>query len=99
MAVTLSQRKGLSRRGFVVGGLGAGIAALSGCSAAAMRAISDTSATSPPIQSLGAPTAPTTVAPSEAVTIERVFSPARNTTVELVTVRPQGITGTLQVCL
>ena len=61
-----------------------------------MRAVSDTSATSLAPQSLGAPTS---AAPTEPVTIERVFSGGRNTTVELVTIRPQGITGPLQVCL
>lgn len=42
---------------------------------------------------------PTSGAPSESVTTERVYSPARATSVELITMRPAGVAGRLQICL
>ncbi|MFL6140345.1 MAG: alpha/beta hydrolase [Labedaea sp.] len=46
-------------------------------------------------ESLAAPTTKTV----DPVTTEQVHSPARNTTVQLVTIRPRGFEGKLQVCL
>jgi pimeloyl-ACP methyl ester carboxylesterase len=37
--------------------------------------------------------------PQDQVSRERVYSPARNTAVELITIRPLGVSGVLQVCL
>ncbi|HEV8562127.1 MAG TPA: alpha/beta hydrolase-fold protein [Actinophytocola sp.] len=50
---------------------------------------------SQPPQSLAAPTG----VPNEPVTTERVHSPARGTSVELITMRPAGVAGRMQICL
>lgn len=91
-----SRQGRLSRRGFVLGSLGAGVAALPGCSSPKASGNDESSVPLAP-ESLVAN--PTTAAPPEALTVERVVSTGRGTTVDLVTMRPAGITGRLQVCL
>ena len=70
-----------------------GASALTGCATPKNAAVSES--TTPDAESLAAPT--TKVA--DPVTSERVHSPARNTTVELITIRPRGMEGKLQVCV
>ncbi|HEV2778990.1 MAG TPA: alpha/beta hydrolase-fold protein [Actinophytocola sp.] len=92
---TKSRNGRVSRRGFLLGGLGVGIAGVDACGAPATnasgnspdRVLSGEVLTSPP------------AAPAETVSAEQVHSPARGGSVELITIRPAGVGGLLPVCV
>lgn len=90
--VRVSSGKGrLSRRGFLIGGLGS---LASGCATPETGAAPGTSDPPPVAESLSRP-----AVPNEPVTIETVHSPARDAGVELVTIRPAGVGGRLPTCV
>jgi S-formylglutathione hydrolase FrmB len=87
-------RTSVSRRGFLLGSLGAGVAATQGCAAPRSNAAGSSTAQAGIPESLTEPPAP-----SEPVTVEAVHSPARNANVQLITMRPAGVGGRIPVCL
>jgi S-formylglutathione hydrolase FrmB len=86
---------GISRRGFVLGGLGAGIAMAHGCG----NPPSNTAGGEPDRALSGEQLTSAATPPAEAVSTESVQSSARGSSVELIVIRPAGVPGTLPVCL
>lgn len=90
----ISRTGRLTRRGFLLGGLGAGIAATCGCAAPPTNASGGPTLRAQVPESLSRP-----AAPNEPITTETIHSPARNADVQLITIRPAGVGGRLPVCL
>lgn len=94
VVVTVTGSGRLPRRGFIIGGLGLGIGAVQGCS----RGPGGPPASTPAGLTAESLSVPTTSS-QEPVSVEKVHSPARGTSIDLVTIRPAGATGRLPVCL
>jgi S-formylglutathione hydrolase FrmB len=84
----------VTRRGFLLGSLGVGMAATCGCAAPQSNASGNQTLRVQVPESLTKP-----VVPTEAVTTEVVHSPARDANVQLITMRPAGVGGRLPMCL
>lgn len=87
----------VSRRGMLLGSLGVGLAAFAGCGTRSGSNPGELTAPDALADRLSPTSSPPTTADS--VLVDRVYSPARGTSVDLIVMRPAGVSGRLPACL